>query len=95
VKKKDYDKVLCLNCKKIGQYAKKCLERNNKVNRQRGTNLVTCQKCNQKGHYASRCVEKSTSKLQWHGITEGCHQYKEKTQQGVANLEANVFSYYL
>jgi hypothetical protein len=53
-KKKDYSKVLCFNCKKIGHYAKKYPERNNKVNKQRGTNLVTCQKCNQKGHYAGR-----------------------------------------
>jgi hypothetical protein len=63
-KKKDNNKVLCLNCKKLGHYAKKCPERNNKVNMQRRTDLVTCQKCNQKGHYASRCVEKSTLKLQ-------------------------------
>jgi hypothetical protein len=41
-KKKDTSKVLCLNCKELKHYAKKCPERNNKVNRQRGTDLVTC-----------------------------------------------------
>jgi hypothetical protein len=59
-KKKDTSKVLCLNCKKLGYYARRCPERN----KQRRTDVVTCQKCNQKGHYASRCVEKSTLKLQ-------------------------------
>jgi hypothetical protein len=44
--KNDNSKVLCLNCKELGHYAKKCAERNNKVNRQRGTNLVTSSKCN-------------------------------------------------
>jgi hypothetical protein len=61
VKKKDTSKVLC---KKLGHYAKKCPEGNNKVNKQRRTYLVTYQKCNQKGHYARRCIEKSTTKLQ-------------------------------
>jgi hypothetical protein len=46
-KRKDTSKVLCLKCKKLGHYAKKCPERNNKVNRQRGTYLFTCHKCNQ------------------------------------------------
>jgi hypothetical protein len=46
-RKNDTTKVLCLNCKKLGHYAKKCPERNNKVNRQRGTYLFTCHKCNQ------------------------------------------------
>jgi hypothetical protein len=41
-KKKDTSKVLCLNCKELEHYAKKCPERNNKVNMQRGTDLVTC-----------------------------------------------------
>jgi hypothetical protein len=63
-KKKDYSKVLCLICKKLGHYAKNCPERNNKVNKQGRTDLVPCQKCNQKGHYARRCVEKSTMNLQ-------------------------------
>jgi hypothetical protein len=70
--------VLCLTCKKTWQYAKKCPGRNNKVSKQRGTNLVTCQKCNQKGHYAGRCTETSTVKLQWDGITEECRKCKEK-----------------
>jgi hypothetical protein len=30
VKKKDNSKVLCLNCKKLGYYARKCPGRNNK-----------------------------------------------------------------
>jgi polynucleotide 5'-kinase involved in rRNA processing len=63
-RKKDTSKVLCLNCKKVGHYANKCPERNNKVNKQRGTDLVTCHKCNQKGLYAGRCAEKSTLRLQ-------------------------------
>jgi hypothetical protein len=29
------------------------------------------------------------------GITEGCHKYKEKTQQSVANLKEFVCSYSL
>jgi radical SAM protein with 4Fe4S-binding SPASM domain len=40
-KKMDYSKVLCLNCKKLKHCAKKCPERNNKVNKQRRTDLVT------------------------------------------------------
>jgi hypothetical protein len=63
-KKKDISKVLCFRCKELGHYADKCRKRDNKANRQRGTDLVTCQKCNQKGHYARRCEEKSTSRLQ-------------------------------
>jgi hypothetical protein len=59
-KKKDYSKVLCLNCNKLRHYARKCPERN----RQRGTNLVTCGKCSKNGHYARRCTEEGTSRLQ-------------------------------
>jgi hypothetical protein len=58
--KNDNSKVLRLNCKELGHYAKKCAERNNKVNRQRGTNLVTSSKCNWKGHYAGKCAENGT-----------------------------------
>jgi RNase P subunit RPR2 len=61
--RKTIAKVLCFNCKELGNFADQCPERNNKVNKQRRTDLVTCQKCNQKGHYAGRCAEKSTSKL--------------------------------
>jgi hypothetical protein len=64
IKKKYNSKVLCFHCKELGHYVDKCPERDNKANRQRGTDLVTCQKCNQKGHYARRCEEKSTSRLQ-------------------------------
>jgi hypothetical protein len=64
INKKDNSKVLCFRCKELGHYADKCPERDNKANRQRGTDLVTCQKCNQKGHYARRCKEKRTSRLQ-------------------------------
>jgi hypothetical protein len=47
------------------------------------------------GHYSNQCIENGNSRLQWTGITKGCHKCKVKTQQGVANLEAIVFSYYL
>jgi hypothetical protein len=90
-KKKDNSKVLCFNCKEIGHYASKCPERNNKANRQgsvkKNLNHITCYTCKQHGHYWDQCKEKSTSRLQWTGITEGCHKYKEKTQHGVANFE--------
>jgi hypothetical protein len=49
IKKKDNSKALCWNCKKLRHYAKKCPERNDKVNKQRGTYLVTCQKMQLKG----------------------------------------------
>jgi hypothetical protein len=98
-RKKDNSKVLCFNCKELGHYASKCPERDNKANRQgsikKNLNHITCYTCKQQGHYADQCVEKSTSRLQWTGITEGCRKYKEKTQQGVANLEATTYSYYL
>jgi hypothetical protein len=64
VKEKDNSKVLCLNCKKLGHYARKYPGRNNKVSKQRRTDLVTCQKCNQNEHYTGKCAEKSTSKFQ-------------------------------
>jgi hypothetical protein len=70
IKKKENSKVMCFRCKELGHYANKCPERDNKANRQRGTDLVTFQKCKQKGHYARRCEEKSTSRLQKNGITE-------------------------
>jgi hypothetical protein len=57
--------------------------------------MITCFKCKQKGHYSSKCTEKRTSGLQWVSITEGYRKYKKKTPQGVANVEAMVFSYYL
>jgi hypothetical protein len=62
-KKKNNSKVWCFNCKELGRYAKKCPKENNKVNRQRGTNLITCSKCNRKGHYAGTYTEKNTSGL--------------------------------
>jgi hypothetical protein len=40
--KKDNSKVLCFNCKELGHYADKCPKRDNKANRQRGTDLITC-----------------------------------------------------
>jgi hypothetical protein len=89
-KKKDISKVMCFNCKELGYYVSKCPERNRKANRQgsmkKDLSLNTGCKSNRKGHYASKCAEKSTSRLQWTGITEGCRNYEEKTQQGVANL---------
>jgi hypothetical protein len=67
-KKKHTSKVLCFNCKELGHYANKCLERNNKANRQgsvkKDLSLITCYKCKQKGHYADKCAEKSTTRLQ-------------------------------
>jgi hypothetical protein len=78
VKKKDNSKVLCLNCKKLGHYARKCPGRNNKVSKKRRTDLDTRQKCNQKEHYTGKCAEKSTSKFQWDGITKECRKCKEK-----------------
>jgi hypothetical protein len=67
-KKKDKSKVLCLKCKELGHYAKKCPGRNNKANRPGGVKkdlrLITCYKCKQKGHYADKCSDNGTSRLQ-------------------------------
>jgi hypothetical protein len=67
-KKKDTSKVLWFNCKELGHYAKKCLERNNKANEQgsvkKNLNHITCYTCKQQGHYSGKCAEKSTSRLQ-------------------------------
>jgi hypothetical protein len=48
-KKNDTSKVICLNCKKLRHYAKKCPERDKKVNKERRTDLVTCHKMQSKG----------------------------------------------
>jgi hypothetical protein len=95
-KKKDTSKVLCFNCNELGHYAKKCTERykaNGQGSMKKNLNHITCYTCKQHGHYSDQCVEKSTSRLHWTGITKGCHKYKEKTQQGVANLEEIVCNY--
>jgi hypothetical protein len=67
-KKKDNSMVLCFNCKELGHYADKCLERDNKVNRQgsvkKNLNHITCYTCKQQGHYSDQCKEKSTSRPQ-------------------------------
>jgi hypothetical protein len=57
--------------------------------------MITCFKCKQKGHYLNKCTEKRTPGLQWVRTTEGYRKYKKKTPQGVANVEAMVFNYYL
>jgi hypothetical protein len=48
-KKKDNSKVVCPNCKELGNYPKKCPERNNKANRQgrvkKDLKHITCYKC--------------------------------------------------
>jgi hypothetical protein len=65
-KKKDKRKVLCFNCKELGHYARKCLESNNRANRQgsmkKDINHITCYI--QQGHYVDKYAEKSTLKLQ-------------------------------
>jgi hypothetical protein len=68
IKKKDNSKVLCFHCKELGHYADKCLERDNKADRQgsvkKNLNHITCFKCKQMGHYFNQCTENGTSRLQ-------------------------------
>jgi hypothetical protein len=98
-KKQVFSKVLCFNCKELGHYASKCPERNNKANTKGSVkkylSMITCFKCKQKGHYSNKCTEKRTPGLQRVRITEGYRNSKKKTPQGVANVQAMVFSYCL
>jgi hypothetical protein len=54
-KKKENSKVMCFNCKELGHYANKCLEKDNKANSpgsiKKNLNHITCYTCKQQGHY--------------------------------------------
>jgi hypothetical protein len=64
-KKKDNSKLMCFNCKKLGHYANKCPEKDNKANSlgsMKNLNHITCYTCKQQGHYSYQCTVESTSR---------------------------------
>jgi hypothetical protein len=55
-KKKDNIKLMCFNCKELGHYANKCLEKGNKAISpgivKKNLNHITCYTGKQQGHYS-------------------------------------------
>jgi hypothetical protein len=67
-KKKDNRKLMCFNCKELGHYVNKCLEKGNKAispgSVKKNLNHITCYTCKQQGHYPYQCIEESNSRPQ-------------------------------